>query len=53
MTAEPSTVGREHWTHKGDVRLFLWEKAAGMPIDYEQIEKDAKNLKTRFNEIYQ
>jgi len=29
MTAEPSTVGREHWTHKGDVRLFLWEKAAG------------------------
>src|SRR5262245_21989134 len=29
MTAEPSTVGREHWTHKGDVRLSLWEKAAG------------------------
>src|SRR5437899_10227824 len=24
-----------------------------MPIDYEQIEKDAKSLKTRFNEIYQ
>jgi iron(III) transport system substrate-binding protein len=24
-----------------------------MPIDYEQIEKDAKMLKTRFNEIYQ
>jgi iron(III) transport system substrate-binding protein len=24
-----------------------------MPIDYEQIEKDAKTLKTRFNEIYQ
>jgi pimeloyl-ACP methyl ester carboxylesterase len=25
------TRGREHWTHKGDVRLFLWEKprAAG------------------------
>jgi hypothetical protein len=29
MAAEPSTVGREDWTHKGDVRLFLWEKAAG------------------------
>jgi pimeloyl-ACP methyl ester carboxylesterase len=29
MTAEPSTIGREHWTKKGDVRLFLWEKAAG------------------------
>jgi iron(III) transport system substrate-binding protein len=24
-----------------------------MPLDYEQIEKDAKALKTRFNEIYQ
>ena len=22
-------------------------------VDYDQIEKDAKNLKTRFNEIYQ
>jgi len=29
MTAEPSIVGREHWTHKADIRLFLWEKAAG------------------------
>ena len=29
MTAEPSIVGREHWTKKGNVRLFLWEKAAG------------------------
>ena len=29
MTAEPSIVGREHWTKKGDVRLFLWEKPAG------------------------
>ena len=26
MTAEPSIVGREHWTKKGDIRLFLWEK---------------------------
>src|SRR5215468_4380773 len=29
MTAEPSIVGREHWTKKGDMRLFLWEKPAG------------------------
>ena len=28
MTAEPSVLGREHWTTKGTVRLFLWEKAA-------------------------
>jgi pimeloyl-ACP methyl ester carboxylesterase len=24
-------TGIEHWTHKGDVRLFLWEKFAGSP----------------------
>jgi len=29
MTAEPAVTGREHWTHKGPIRLFLWEKAAG------------------------
>jgi pimeloyl-ACP methyl ester carboxylesterase len=29
MTAEPSIAGREHWTHKGSSKLFLWEKAAG------------------------
>ena len=29
MTAEPLVAGREHWTHKGPVRLFLWEKVAG------------------------
>jgi pimeloyl-ACP methyl ester carboxylesterase len=29
MTAEPAVAGREHWTTKGPVRLFLWEKAAG------------------------
>jgi len=31
MSAEPVLKGRErreHWTSKGDVRLFLWEKAA-------------------------
>ena len=26
MTAEPAVLGREHWAHKGPVRLFLWEK---------------------------
>ncbi|HET9045476.1 MAG TPA: alpha/beta fold hydrolase [Casimicrobiaceae bacterium] len=32
MTNEAETVtGREHWTHKGDVRLFLWEKFVGTP----------------------
>ncbi len=30
MTAEPSIAGRDHWTKKGDVRLFLWEKSAGV-----------------------
>jgi pimeloyl-ACP methyl ester carboxylesterase len=29
MTAEPTVAGQEHWTRKGDVRLFLWEKRAG------------------------
>jgi pimeloyl-ACP methyl ester carboxylesterase len=24
-------TGVEHWTHKGDVRLFLWEKFVGAP----------------------
>jgi pimeloyl-ACP methyl ester carboxylesterase len=24
-------TGKEHWTHKGDVRLFLWEKFVGTP----------------------
>jgi iron(III) transport system substrate-binding protein len=24
-----------------------------MPVDYDYIEKESKNLKTRFNEIYQ
>jgi pimeloyl-ACP methyl ester carboxylesterase len=28
MVAEPAVSGREHWTTKGSVRLFLWEKAA-------------------------
>jgi len=36
MDATPETTpgpvtGREHWTRKGDVRLFLWEKFVGSP----------------------
>jgi pimeloyl-ACP methyl ester carboxylesterase len=30
MTNEP-VIGVEHWTNKGDVRLFLWEKYVGSP----------------------
>jgi pimeloyl-ACP methyl ester carboxylesterase len=26
--AQPKITGKEHWTKKGDVKLFLWEKAA-------------------------
>ncbi|MDH3287130.1 MAG: alpha/beta hydrolase [Betaproteobacteria bacterium] len=25
---QPKITGKEHWTQKGDVKLFLWEKAA-------------------------
>jgi pimeloyl-ACP methyl ester carboxylesterase len=31
MAASPSVTGQEHWTNKGDVRLFLWEKRTGAP----------------------
>ncbi len=30
-SADARVEGVEHWTHKGDVRLFLWEKFAGTP----------------------
>ena len=26
-----TVIGHEHWAHKGDVRLFLWEKYVGTP----------------------
>ncbi len=33
--AQPQTTttitGQEHWTKKGDIKLFLWEKSAGGP----------------------
>ena len=29
--ANAVVTGVEHWTHKGDVRLFLWEKFVGTP----------------------
>ena len=28
MTRVQWTGGTEHWTHKGDIRLFLWNKPA-------------------------
>ncbi|MEO8739188.1 MAG: alpha/beta fold hydrolase [Casimicrobiaceae bacterium] len=28
---DAAVIGVEHWTHKGDVRLFLWEKYVGTP----------------------
>lgn len=31
QTASANISGQEHWTRKGDVRLFLWEKFAGRP----------------------
>ncbi len=31
VPAAETISGQEHWTNKGDVRLFLWEKAAGDP----------------------
>ena len=29
MSATPSVQGQEHWTKKGDINLFLWEKRTG------------------------
>ena len=29
--ATPAVRGEEHWTNKGDVRLFLWEKQTSAP----------------------
>jgi pimeloyl-ACP methyl ester carboxylesterase len=31
MTEMTTVKGQEHWTAKGDVKLFLWEKCAGDP----------------------
>jgi pimeloyl-ACP methyl ester carboxylesterase len=28
---DDEVTGVEHWTHKGDVRLFIWEKFVGSP----------------------
>jgi len=30
-TTAPAVTGVEHWTHKGEVKLFLWEKFVGTP----------------------
>lgn len=31
--SEDDVVGQEHWTQKGNARLFLWEKYLGQPND--------------------
>ncbi len=31
LTGAPEVQGRDHWTNKGDVRLFLFEKSTGDP----------------------
>lgn len=31
MDKETTVEGREHWTKKGDIKLFLWEKHMGTP----------------------
>jgi pimeloyl-ACP methyl ester carboxylesterase len=31
--APAKITGQEHWTKKGDIKLFLWEKFAGSPGD--------------------
>ncbi len=31
VTTDAAVKGSEHWTSKGDVKLFLWEKCAGDP----------------------
>ncbi|HKT20728.1 MAG TPA: alpha/beta fold hydrolase [Stellaceae bacterium] len=31
MASESGVTAQEHWTEKGDVRLFLWEKVKGDP----------------------
>jgi pimeloyl-ACP methyl ester carboxylesterase len=32
-SSNATVTGVEHWTHKGDVRLFLWEKFVDTPDD--------------------
>ena len=31
MNIQTNVIGAEHWTNKGDVKLFLWNKCAGDP----------------------
>jgi len=33
--AESNVSGQEHWTRKGDIKLFLWEKYVGSPDAYK------------------
>jgi len=31
IETEATVAGQEHWTNKGDVRIFMWEKCVGDP----------------------
>ena len=33
---ETDVTGEEHWTNKGDIRLFLWEKYVDSPADADR-----------------
>ena len=33
LPSEADVVGEEHWTNKGDCKIFLWEKCVGNPAD--------------------
>lgn len=37
MVEQQSVTAQEHWTRKGDVRLFLFEKSVGSPHDKQGI----------------
>lgn len=37
MRPETDVTGEEHWTNKGDIRLFLWEKFVDSPNDAKGI----------------
>ena len=36
MKPEEDVTGEEHWTDKGDIRLFLWEKYLEEPANADR-----------------
>jgi hypothetical protein len=42
-----ATTGREHWTRKGDVRLFLWQKPPAGGASFQQ-----KNYQTAYHILH-